>query len=380
VGDWTAGPAELGLGSHLPVSIAKRRLHGGRQEGVDLVTIDNGQIALTLIPTRGMGVLNVQSAGLRLGWDSPIREVIHPQFVNLESRGGLGWLQGFNEWLVRCGLEFAGGPGRDRFITNTGDQAEMDLTLHGKIANIPASEVEVLVDPQPPHRLRVRGRVAEAMFYGPKLELWTELSTEPGSSSFRLEDSITNQGASDQEFELIYHINFGPPLLEAGARFIGAMQRVSPMNAHAAKSVGSYATYQGPTAGFVEQVYCMEPLADGQGRTTVLLVNASGDRAASLSYSIQQLPCFTLWKNTSSIEEGCVTGLEPGTNYPYNRRIERLAGRLSKLKPGQSRSFTLDFGLHHDRASVDRIATQINAIQAGRKTHIDPEPLPLPQD
>jgi hypothetical protein len=48
---------------------------------------------------------------VRLGWDSPVKEVVHPQFINLQSRGGLGWLEGFNEWMVRCGLEWAGHPG-----------------------------------------------------------------------------------------------------------------------------------------------------------------------------------------------------------------------------------------------------------------------------
>jgi hypothetical protein len=34
---------------------------------------------------------------------------------------------------VRCGLEWAGHPGKDKFINNTGDEAEMDLTLHGRL-------------------------------------------------------------------------------------------------------------------------------------------------------------------------------------------------------------------------------------------------------
>ena len=38
---------------------------------------------------------------------------MHPAFVNLESRGQLGWLDGFNEWLCRCGLAFNGPPGAD---------------------------------------------------------------------------------------------------------------------------------------------------------------------------------------------------------------------------------------------------------------------------
>jgi Domain of unknown function (DUF4432) len=146
-------------------SVVKAVLHGGKQEGVDLVTVNNGRLAFIVIPTRGMGVLSVELGDVRLGWDSPVKEVVHLAYVNLESRGGLGWLEGFNEWMVRCGLEWAGHPGKDKFINNVGDETEMDLTLHGKIGNIPASEVEVVVDRDPPHRIRVRGRVDERMFY-----------------------------------------------------------------------------------------------------------------------------------------------------------------------------------------------------------------------
>ena len=54
---------------------------------------------------------------------SPVEEIVHPKYIDLESRGGLGWLEGFNEWMVRCGLEFAGHPGEDTFTTNTGGEA-----------------------------------------------------------------------------------------------------------------------------------------------------------------------------------------------------------------------------------------------------------------
>jgi hypothetical protein len=44
-----------------------------------------------------------------MGWDSPVKEVVNPAFINLESRNGLGWLEGFNEMMVRCGYD---GPAR----------------------------------------------------------------------------------------------------------------------------------------------------------------------------------------------------------------------------------------------------------------------------
>jgi hypothetical protein len=374
VGDWQIGARETGVAPGVSWSVRKRRLHGGKQDGVDLITIDNGRMTITIVPTRGMGILHVVAGDVKLGWDSPVREVVHPKYVNLEARGGLGWLEGFNEWMARCGLEWAGHPGTDRFINNVGEQAEMNLTLHGKVANIPASEVEVIVEDAPRPRIRVRGRVDERAFYGPKLELWTELWTEPESSTFRIEDTLTNRGAFDQEFQILYHANYGPPLLGAGSRVTAALRRVTPFNAHAAKDVATFADYQAPARGFVEQVYNLHPYADAAGRSRLMLRNAAGDRAVSMGFAVAELPYVTLWKNLTALEEGYVTGLEPGTGFPYTRRLEREAGRVPKLKPGETRRFAIDVGLHTTNEAVRAVENDIGRIQNGRPTQIDPAP------
>ncbi len=352
VGDWRLSRRDLKLPAKFSGSVRQRTLHGGRQEGVELIEVDNGALRFTVIPTRGMGVLRAELGDVRLGWDSPVKEVVHPQFIHLASRGGLGWLEGFNEFIVRCGLESCGAPGPDKFRTAAGGEATLDLTLHGKIANTPASEVEVVIDRAPPHRIRIRGRVDERMLFGPQFELWTEISTEPGSNEFRVEDQIRNCGAGVQEFQLLYHINCGPPLLEAGARCRAAAKRVTPRNEYLAKDVRHFDTFAGPTAGAAEQVYFLEPQADGAGRAKVLLHNAAADRGVSLGFAVKELPCFTLWKNTAAVADGYVTGLEPGTGFPNPRQVERAAGRVPQLAPGETRRFALDFAIHLNRAQV----------------------------
>jgi hypothetical protein len=352
-------------------SVKKYTLHGGKQEGVDVIEVNNGRLCFVVVPTRGMSVLKVEAGDVRLGWDSPVKEVVHPQFINLESRGGLGWLEGFNEWLVRCGLEWAGHPGRDQFRNNVGDEVEMDLTLHGKIGNIPASEVEVVIEAGPPPRIHLRGLVEERMFHGPKISFWTDISTELGSNSFRFNDAITNDAPHEQEFQIIYHANFGSPLLGNGARFNGAIQQMKSFNARAAQDVEKYDEYAGPQPGFVEQVYCLQPVAGPDGRTEMLLQNADGDRGVSLAFPVQQLPCVTLWKNLASTAEGYVTGIEPGTGFPYTRSIERAAGRVPKLAPNETRRFTIDVSIHSDRSSVQSAVKRIHNLQGQIKTTID---------
>ena len=355
-------------------SITREYLKGGKQEGVELLTLNNGKLEITVIPTRGMGILDVTMDGIRLGWNSPVKEVVHPSHIDLESRGGLGWLEGFNEWMVRCGLEFAGHPGTDQFLNNTGDPVTLDLTLHGKIQNIPASSYEVLVDPEPPHRIRIRGTIYESFFYGPKLKLVAEISTIPGSDTFQISDQLTNEGSSAQEFQLIYHGNYGSSILEEGATVYAPASSVTPMNENAAKNIDSWQNYLGPTKGFTEQVYLLEPLGDGNSSTMALLVNKDADRATSVRWNVSELPYLTIWKNTAAVEDGYVTGIEPATGFPFNRLIERKYGRVPKLSAGETRTFTLDFGIHLGNDNVGELINEATDRQSSTKLEIIKEP------
>ncbi|MBN1505752.1 MAG: aldose 1-epimerase family protein [Sedimentisphaerales bacterium] len=358
-------------------SVRKHVLRGGRQEGVDVIDVDNGRLRFRVVPTRGMSLQKAMLGDVRLGWDSPVRDLVHPKLLDLESRQGLGWLEGFNEWVVRCGLEFFGAPGMDEFIDNTGNKARMDLTLHGKIGNIPASFVQVTVDRSPPYTIRVRGRVDETCMHGPKLELWAEISTQAGSDSLRISDKITNRSAKEQEFGVLYHANYGPPLMEQDAKFIGPVKRVVPINALAAAGLSTYDVYRGPTPGVAERVYCLWLWADPYDRTKVMLRNARGDKAVVMAFSVKELPYFTIWKNPVALEDGYVTGLEPGTGFSRNRSIERRAGRVPVLKPHESRTFTLDFLALADSDRIADTAREIQRIQGDRPTQIDNEPLPV---
>ena len=355
-------------------SINKRTLHGGKQEGVDLVEVDNGRLQFRVVPTRGMSVLDVTLGDMRLGWNSPVKEVVHPSYINLHDRGGLGWLDGFNEWMVRCGLSFAGHPGEDKFINNVGDEATMTLTLHGKIGNIPASEVIVAVDREAPHRIRIRGRVHEVSFYGPNLEIWTEISTLPGSSTFRIRDVLRNKGTFDEEFQVIYHANFGRPLLGKGARMLSAAKKIVPFNENAAQAIDRQEVYSGPTKGFTEEVYKIYPKADEDGNTMAVLVNPAGDRGVALSWPVEQLPYLTQWKNTAAENTGYVTGIEPGTGFPHNRSYERKYGRVPKLGAGQSRTIELDFTILGNTGEVKAAAAAVKELQGNEGPEIQKNP------
>jgi len=128
-----------------PWSIRKRTLRGGLADGVDLVEVDNGALSFTVLPSRGMGLWCGSYNGHSVGWRSPVSGPVNPRFVNLLDQGGLGWLKGFDEWVVRCGLDSNGPPCTDIVPDNNGNPSEVQLTLHGRIANLPACKLEVQV-------------------------------------------------------------------------------------------------------------------------------------------------------------------------------------------------------------------------------------------
>lgn len=365
-GNWQIDSKELKLSGDA-FSLQQKVLHGGKQEGSKVLTITskNG-LTIALSPTRGMDLLHVNGDGVRLGWDSPVNEVVNPAYINLESRNGLGWLEGFNEMMVRCGYEWTGHP-----VTKDG----RIYTLHGKAGNTPASRVEVTVDEKAPHEIRVRGLLKENTFKKANLETWTELRYVPGAKSFTLHDVLTNRGDYPHDYQIIYHSNFGTPILEKDARFIAPLKSVSPFNDYAKTGLKAWNTYDAPTKDFDEMVFNLVPKADSSGKTLAAVINSKGDKGASIEFDTHQLPLLTMWKNTDTLKQGYVTGIEPGTNYAYPVTIEKEQGRVKQLAPGQSTTFELTYTLLSSASAVNATEQRIKQIQGDEQPTVNEKPI-----
>jgi hypothetical protein len=363
---WQVGPGEIG-GKVAGYSVQKQTLRGGIREGVDIVEVDNGAFRFTVVPTRGMGIWKGSLGDLQVGWKSPVHGPVHPQFVPITEPSGLGWLDGFDELLVRCGLDSNGAP---EFDPKTG---RLTYPLHGKIANKPAHFVEVLIDSDSAE-ISVVGVVDEIRFHFGKLRMKTTITTMVGEPGFRVLDEVTNLSAGPGEMQLLYHVNFGRPILDAGARLIAPIKTMAPSTSLAAKNIATWDTYSAEQLCFSEQVYLFELLADNAGQSQVLLKNAGGSQGVSLRFPLQQLPCFTLWKDTATTEDGYVTGLEPGTNYPNPRSFEQEQGRVVKLAPGETKRFEVALAVHANPESVTAAEQAIAKIQGDTKPKIFDNP------
>ena len=364
---FAAGNDTLHLPTPFDWSLRKRTLRGGLRDGLDVIEVHNGVLAFSILPTRGMGLWRGDYRGNPLGWRSPIVGPVHPKYVQLTDRGGLGWLTGFDEWLCRCGLSSNGPPG---------DDDGTPLTLHGRIANLPAHAVEVRVHLDPPYELCVGGEIEEAALFCPQFRLATTYTTVPGSNRLVIHDVVTNRAAHPVEMQLLYHCNFGPPFLDAGSRVLAPIRELAPQTPRAAEGIDTHETYGGPLVGFAEQVYLYDLLADGRGQTLAVLLNATADRAVALRFSRRELPCFTVWKNTGAIEEGYVTGLELATNYPNFKSFERQQGRVPMLPAGGRWECRWMIEVADNAAAVAMLMAEVATLQAQARAVVHRAPNP----
>ncbi len=354
------GPEQVG-GSALGYRVTKRRLRGGLRDGVDVVEVDNGRFRFVAIPTRGMGIWRAGCDDLQLGWPSPVKGPVHPAFVHTWEGSGIGFLDGFDELLCRCGLESNGAP---EFSAD----GKLLYPLHGKIGTRPAHKVDVTIDGDS-GEIAVVGVVDEARLFGNKLRMTTTITTRVGQPSMTITDEIQNIGGGPADLELLYHTNFGMPLLGEGAKLVLPIRKFAPRDAAAVADMGNWDTYGAPGSA-AELCFFADLLANDRGDTQVLLRSASGNQGVSLKFNKQQLPCFTLWKNPQAACDGYVTGIEPGLNYPNRKSFEKEKGRVAVLAPSQVRQFSLTIEAHTDQVAVDGAAAAVMALQKAAKPEI----------
>lgn len=348
-----------------PLGVCTTLLSDGRREGVKLVELTAGDTRVVVLPDRGLGIWKMFVGDVELGWQSPVKGPVHPSFVPLSEPSGLGWLDGFDELVARCGLVSNGAPEFDA-------SGRLVHGVHGRVANLPAHDVSVTLD-EDAGTVTLTGAVDETRFLFHALRMETTLVLEAARPRITWTDTVTNLSDRPATMQMLYHVNLGPPMLGFGADVVAAIDEIAPRDLHSATDVPAWNRYAGPCPGFAEQVHFakLRPAADG--RATALLVAPEGTLGAALSWRADSLPWFTLWKNLGGERDGYVTGLEPATNLPNGRSFEAEQGRVVTLAPGASVSFdlTLELVAGERLASVRR---DVEALAAANPPRIHATP------
>ena len=332
-----------------------------------LVELVAGSTKVYVLPDRGLGIWKIMAGEFELGWQSPVHGPVHPRFVPLAEPSGLGWLDGFDELVARCGLVSNGAPDFD-------EAGRLLHPLHGRIANLPAHHLDVTLD-DAAGTITLTGAVDETRFHFHALRMTTSLTLHADRQRVSWTDTVKNISDRPATMQMLYHVNFGPPLLGPGAELVAAVEELAPRDQTAAGDVGTWHRFDSPRAGRSEECHFMRHRPDEKGMATAMLVAPEGRHAACLSWRTDTLPCFTLWKNQTGLADGYVTGLEPGTNFPNPRSYEESQSRVVPLAPNASVRFDLAVE-HLTGAAVESTRSRLAAVSAvaAPKVHSQPKP------
>ena len=357
--DWTKRDLLSYIGD--PAQIAGARasvLTDGKAEGVKAIDVHTGGgFRFTVLPGRGMDIPSALYRENNLGFLSGTG-ITSPAYYE---EPGLSWLRSFFAGLLTtCGITYSGAPCSDQ---------EQPLGLHGRISNSAAEDVCIAQEWEgDEYVIRLGGKIREASAMGEHMVLTRTIETRMGQKGFVLRDVVENRGFEPQPLMMLYHFNFGFPLLGPQARVVGPIVDTVARDEEAKKDRGVEEALEFPTPvpGYSEKVF-FHTLA-GEDRTFIALLNTDIEGGTSpgggplgiiMRYSKKELPQLTEWK--MPCQGFYVAGLEPGTVQPLGRGTLRERGELPMLDGQASYPITITFDVIDSLEEMDVIREEADS-------------------
>jgi hypothetical protein len=305
-------------------------LSEGWGRGMRATDINTGSgLQYTVLPDRGLDISLASFKGMNLVYLTCNGET-HPSYYEPE---GIGWLRTFaGGLLTTCGLSHFGGP--------TTDEGE-EYGLHGRYSTLPVKQyVDLSGWVGDEYQSKVRGTVEEGFLFGKKIRMEREISSIHGQNVIRISDTITNFGSMVSPYMILYHMNFGFPLLSEDAEFVIDPSATEPRDVNAVPGLNEFRNFIKPEVGYKEQVFFHTMKGDQNNETMVTLKNKKLGAAVSIKFNISQLPYLTEWKMMGDSEY--VLGIEPCNVFGKSRKILREENALPILHPGESTTNTIE--------------------------------------
>ena len=304
--------------------IREAELLKGREKGVRIAEFYNAAgLRFTVVPDRAMDLYEFSFRGINLSFQTK-NGLTAPSFC-LPGSGEFAesWPGGM---MVTCGLDNVGG------YCETGG----NHPAHGRIGAIPAltGGTETVWEGDD-YILRAFGETHQTRFYGMHLSLRRTIETGLWDKSVRIHDILQNHTEREEPYMLLYHFNFGYPLLKEGSR-----TAVSPSASRTGCLAEDWDRIPAPVDGKKEELR----YSTGFGRTAAGVIwNEEMELGAYVRFDTETLPNLTEWKRAKAHDY--VFALEPTNTVGLNRLKSDEEGLTARLAPyGQAETF-LELGV-----------------------------------
>jgi hypothetical protein len=322
--------------------VRRMKLTEGKQAGTELIEVRTGAgLSFEVVPSKGLDISLAQLWGSPLSWQSPNGDA-HPAHYEPEAAG---WLRSASGGLLMtCGLSHVGSPSSDE---------SGQYGLHGRVHHTPASNVGIREEWVGDElEWEVSGVVEETAIFGSKLRLTRRISGRLGHNRIVIDDRVENFGFRPAVHMMLYHFNFGFPLLGERAE-IRVPSSDSEIRGSGNAPLERCGTWEAPNAEIEETVYYHSVRSeaigsDGTAEASIVqpeFPTGSGSKSVkvSLGWSADTLPLLVQWRMPGAGEH--VLGLEPSNCRVEGREEERKRGGPIVLAPGGSVSYRLELNV-----------------------------------
>ncbi|BBI32899.1 aldose 1-epimerase family protein [Cohnella abietis] len=329
--EWTRRQLEARVGRIEQLAGVQRfTLSEGPESGVEQIRVRTGSgLSFHVTPSKGLDISLAEYGGFPISWQS-VNGDAHP---SLYDASGSEWLRtASGGLLMTCGLTQVGSACED---------AGEKLGLHGRVHHTPARSVYATsqwIDDE--YEMTVGGIVEEVSIFGGCLQLTRKITSRLGQNTLWIEDEVRNIGFKRCPHMILYHFNFGFPLMTEQTKVI--FSGGEPQAREAGVQTSGYGDWQAPDPNCEERVF-YHSAAEGR----VEIVNPEFPTQAgqspinvALSWSTDTLPRLVQWKMPGAGTH--VLGIEPANCSVGGRVAEREAGTLTYLEPGETRSYKLE--------------------------------------
>ena len=250
-----------------------------------------GGIDVEVLPDRGLDIGAAWFAGAPVSWTSPVGRA-----APLDIARGMDWLHRFNGGLLTtCGTDNVGPP------TDRGG-------LHGRHSSLPASDVRI-------SRFRdaaatvcqVTGTLEDIEMFGRRVVVHRTIETRTDDPLVTIRDVVENQGYAATAIPLLYHVNFGAPLLMPGSRVHSGAEQL--VEREPVPWLPDPLVLPEPFDAPTEAVFEHLGLPSEGGVSQVRVDSPGSDMAAVVSWSSASLPRLYQW--VWPARRGWALGIEP---------------------------------------------------------------------
>jgi hypothetical protein len=317
----------------------------GAARGMVGVDVRSGSgLNYTVLPGRGLDISDLEYKGIPLAWRSCSGDR-HPTFYEPE---GFRWVRTFGGGaLVTCGLDQIGTPG---------EEAGEEYGLHGRYSATPAERFHCDEEWRGNDCIVfVEGRVRQACLFRENLLLERRIETPLGEDRILIHDRVENAGGRPQVHMILYHCNFGFPLIDQGTRLYASAEAIVPRDDEAARGLDRAMIMEAPERREEQcYFYTMNPR---KGWVEVALANRKLGIGVLLRYRADTLPSFTQWKCLANGDY--VVGLEPSNCDLLGRVEARRQKKLVVLRPGEIVDYELKLQILAGKKAIDEAVERI---------------------